>query len=524
MFLHEEELKAKEYFKNFLRLQEDPNDYKLKIIVVAGKMGFGKSMLKEFLNWLVWNIPAYKGLVNCANMKDIRTLYNPAYKQYWMMPIQFLNFDDAAYIFDAYEFMKNRKETQSLFDLRHIYEKCEYGTRGVIFMLVNIQTLRRIDVNIRDTYDVLIFKNYFDTKWFREKIQNYELIEFMREHTENASALWKEQEKRFCIGRTLTRKEFRWAVPIEDYDPEFGVEGGLFKIKDLLRKYNVMHTFEMDTMEDRILGELRKDLRHDPYYDLKNVKQNRAWLRNRAKLYDIDKYHINFTRSQFNEVIEDVSALRFKDNLDRKEEFTNFIRRSFSIDPAGELYYLEFTQEQWDALQFYEFAANKKNKKRSFLDYLKKDKSGEISFVSTKLEDLVLFLKRMTSEKMLFFFKNSELKNLLNEIKLMQLFNTFNKELNSDDTQQEGLDPTEKTVKDRMMALMRYVKPIWSIKELDGQLDDLAYDTIAVTLSHNTDTFTRYTTGTYHLKGYSPTEIEAEQYLPKSPKMLEMED
>lgn len=76
----------------------------------------------------------------------------------------------------------------------------------------------------------------------------------------------------------------------------------------------------------------------------------------------------------------------------------------------------------------------------------------------------------------------------------------------------EILNPNKMSARDRIVGLMQYEKPIFTIKELSERLTDITYNNISTTLSQDTTRFKNIARGTYCLKNYDLTQLEREKY------------
>jgi hypothetical protein len=318
------EVKAKEWWLRFLDLPYKPDDYELFIILSIGKMGFGKSTLQYAITWWLNNIPGNRGNVNSVLLKDLRPLYNRKYEEYWKKPIQVLNFDDAGRHWDARSSMSNKEKTNDLYEIRHIYkERMKYGKRGQIFIIFSAQTLKLIDLRIRENYDIIVLQNYYNTRWFEDLFFSSEIKRFAKDFTRDISSFKDKEKKKFCIGRNSVGDEFSWSVPFKDIDPD-EPEKGLQKISKLLQKYELLLDINMHSLEEDILLELEKDLIEHNYFEIKSTRELNGWLERIAReKHNTDELKVEFSKTDFNDLITKVSDIRYNLNLDKREEFFN---------------------------------------------------------------------------------------------------------------------------------------------------------------------------------------------------------
>lgn len=467
-------MKAREYWLKTLTLATEPDDYALKVFIIVGKQYMGKTHAMNELVYWIHNIPGNQGNVAAVQMHDLRPIYNPRYKKLWTKPVQVLIFEDAARHWDPRNSIGNRKKTWDYLEVRHIYEEMGYGTKGQIFLIFNVQTWGLVDVRVRETFDVAIIKNYFGTDWFKWLIKNPMHRTFARDFTENATIFSMQEEKQFCLGRTSSEREFLWSLPYKEPDP---ITGKMTKVKDLVKKYELIHTLDMLTLEMEVLKKLENDLLKDEYFELKNIKQIHGWLEEKAiEKYNAENLRLEFSERDFNQVIKRVAHKRFYLNLDKTQEFTEYLE--------------------------------KKLPERFPLDI-------------TPLERLLIHARKKAREQKLYFLKDKQITNILKEILVDYPVTT--KDDKEDITSR--LDPNEKPTKKEQVINAIHAEGVTNIDRIIERTG-FSRKSIADILSKYNDLFENLSEddeierGVYCLKGHVPLQNELMKYqIPKRKKL-----
>ena len=178
-------LKPRELLLHVLKYKKTPIEWDLKVILLVGGQGSGKTVLIRYLIYLIRNIPDYTlndGL-SVIRTNDSRILGDHRYSKIFdKKRVIVLVVDDVIKEgFDSRRAMSgaNVQITREFCTVRHTLEE-NYEQSGIIFMVFATQILTRIDPTIRDTAQLTIFTDYYDENWFHG-IFSPKQIAFMRE-------------------------------------------------------------------------------------------------------------------------------------------------------------------------------------------------------------------------------------------------------------------------------------------------------------------------------------------------------
>lgn len=454
--------------------QELPDDhYECKGFLVVGDKRSGKTLLttKELAlkAWEIWGQN-----IDFIIAEDVYALIDAVASS--KCAVHYVVLDDQAFYLDARNPMGNRRITQVYFTIAHELQKraklMKGNQGGLVICPILVQNYSAIDLRLRSDMMFTIFKTYDESGCRYYNLNNSEVEPILKD--------WKIRSNR------LTDYEARKNAFIIDINMEGCIikfDANDPKYKDLPFEFKIIRGVDRyKEQRDKLVEWLCINL---PLYDCSDAKLKGELF---YKLDEIStkRENVYITKSNFMEIIYRARH-RFEEISHKKVEE----KRREQINLL-----IEFLYKTFD-INTYQDAELK----------------GEIFY---KIDEWI-------DKKEHIFIKPKDLSEIIFKAKKK------NRDIHNIEQQKEDLNPRNKSLKDRMVALFKNVKSIYALQELYKEFEkDYTQPTIRKTLNNNRDIFMNLSKikelnlnrGVYCLVGYKYTTEELEPYLAPINKRL----